>query len=220
MPHHLRPSGRRVSHRRLRRSPDDAGHDDTLIAEVQSVVRSIFACAALALLFASAAAHAQASTVILVRHAEKAAKPVDDPPLTNDGKARARDLAAAVADARVSTVIATQFVRTQATAKPAADAAGKTTIIVPATADPKAHADSVAAKVRAPRRAARCWSLDTATRFHSSSRHSAARKCRTSATPSMRTCSFWKCQAAVLRDSFADGTAFPIRWAATSARDR
>ena len=67
----------------------------------------------------------------------------------NDGQARAKDLAAAVADAHVSTVIATQFVRTQATAKPVADAAGKTTIIVPATADPKAHADSVAAKVRA-----------------------------------------------------------------------
>ena len=106
-------------------------------------------CATLALLLGSAAAHAQASTVILVRHAEKAAKPADDPPLTTDGKARAKDLAAAVADAHVSTVIATQFVRTQATAKPVADAVGKPTIVVPATADPKAHADSVAAKVRA-----------------------------------------------------------------------
>ena len=107
----------------------------------------VFACAAVVL--ASGVATAQASTVILVRHAEKAARPADDPPLTNDGQARAKDLAAAVADAHVSTVIATQFVRTQATAKPVADAAGKTTIIVPATADPKAHADSVAAKVRA-----------------------------------------------------------------------
>lgn len=109
----------------------------------------MFACATLALLLGSAAAQAQASTVILVRHAEKAAKPAEDPPLTNDGQARARDLAAAIADAHVSTVIATQFARTQATAKPVADAVGKTTVIVPATADPKAHADSVAAKVRA-----------------------------------------------------------------------
>jgi broad specificity phosphatase PhoE len=107
----------------------------------------VFACAAIVL--ASGVAAAQASTVILVRHAEKAARPADDPPLTNDGQARAKDLAAAVADAHVSTVIATQFIRTQATAKPVADAAGKTTIVVPATADPKAHADSVAAKVRA-----------------------------------------------------------------------
>jgi len=110
------------------------------------VRRAVYACAAL--VFVSSVAAAQASTVILVRHGEKAARPVDDPPLTNDGQARARDLAAAVADVHVSTVIATQFVRTQATAKPVADAAGKTTIIIPATADPKAHADSVAAKVR------------------------------------------------------------------------
>ena len=76
-----------------------------------------FASAALALLLASQTAHAQ-STVILVRHGEKAARPADDPPLTKDGERRARDLAATLADARVSMVIATQFVRSQETAKP------------------------------------------------------------------------------------------------------
>jgi phosphohistidine phosphatase SixA len=109
--------------------------------------RSIFASAALALSLATIV-QAQASTVIIVRHAEKAAKPADDPPLTNDGMARAKDLAAAVADAHVSMVIATQFARSQGTAKPVADAVGKPVVVVPATADPKAHADSVAAKVR------------------------------------------------------------------------
>ena len=107
-----------------------------------------FASAALALLFASQTAHAQATTVILVRHGEKAARPADDPPLTNDGERRARDLAATLADARVSMVIATQFVRSQETAKPVAVAAHQTVITVPATADPKAHAAAVAAKVR------------------------------------------------------------------------
>jgi broad specificity phosphatase PhoE len=109
---------------------------------------SVLASTALALLLVSGAAHAQPSTVILVRHAEKAAKPADDPPLTNDGERRARDLAATVADARVSMVIATQFLRSQATAKPVADAAHQTTVVVPATADPKAHAAAVAEKVR------------------------------------------------------------------------
>jgi broad specificity phosphatase PhoE len=110
--------------------------------------RSIFAAAALALVFASVAANAQPSTVILVRHAEKADKPADDPPLTNDGQGRARDLAKSLADARVSMVIATQFQRSQATAKPLADAARQTTVVVPATADPKAHAAAVAEKIR------------------------------------------------------------------------
>jgi phosphohistidine phosphatase SixA len=45
-------------------------------------------------------------------------------------------------------VIATQFQRSQATAKPVADAAHQTTVVVPATADPKAHAAAVAEKVR------------------------------------------------------------------------
>ena len=112
------------------------------------VGRSVFASAALALLFAAQTAHAQASTVILVRHGEKAAKPADDPPLTNDGERRARDLAATLADARVSMVIATQFKRSEATAKPVADAAHQTVVVVPATADPKAHAAAVAEKVR------------------------------------------------------------------------
>jgi len=101
-----------------------------------------------ATLIASGVAGAQPSTIIIVRHGEKATKPADDPPLTAAGKQRAKDLAAALAGANVATVISTQFQRSQATARPIADAIGKTTIVEPATSDPQVHAAAVAAKAR------------------------------------------------------------------------
>jgi broad specificity phosphatase PhoE len=104
--------------------------------------------AAVALVLSAVVAHAQPSTIILVRHAEKASLPADDPALSPAGQQRARDLASALADAHVSTVIATQFQRTQATARPIAEAVGQTTIVVPATSDPRGHAEAVAAKAR------------------------------------------------------------------------
>lgn len=104
--------------------------------------------AAVALLLSAVVVHAQPSTIILVRHAEKAALPADDPALSPAGQQRARDLASALTDAHVSTIIATQFQRTQATARPVAELVGQTTIVVPATSDPRGHADAVAAKAR------------------------------------------------------------------------
>jgi broad specificity phosphatase PhoE len=113
-------------------------------------IRSFFTAGApVALLLAIASvAYAQPSTIILVRHAEKATTPADDPMLSPAGQQRARDLAAALADAHVATIIATQFQRTQATARPLAEHAGQTTVIVPATSDVRAHAEAVAAKAR------------------------------------------------------------------------
>ena len=73
----------------------------------------------LAVLLAAPTALAQpATTVILVRHAEKAAAPADDPPLTPAGEARARALLEVARDAGVSAVVTTQFARTRATAQP------------------------------------------------------------------------------------------------------
>jgi broad specificity phosphatase PhoE len=94
---------------------------------------------------------AQASTtVIVVRHAEKAAEPAADPALTATGSARANALLDLVRDAGVQAVITTQFQRTRLTAAPVASALGLTTEIVDARAPQhaKAVADSVLMKHR------------------------------------------------------------------------
>jgi broad specificity phosphatase PhoE len=90
---------------------------------------------------------AQPSAVILVRHAEKAATPANDPLLTPAGTQRAADLAAALSDAHVSAIITTQLERTKATARPLADAAKITPVIVPASSDVAAHVNAVVAAV-------------------------------------------------------------------------
>jgi len=73
-------------------------------------------------------ADAPAMTV-LVRHADRATAPADDPPLTPAGMKRAEDLAAALHDTRFSAILATDFIRTRDTARPIASALG----IVPET---------------------------------------------------------------------------------------
>lgn len=102
-------------------------------------------------LLALAALHAagaqQAPTVaIIVRHAEKAAAPANDPPLTEAGTARAKALAAAVADANVQAVITTQLLRTRETARPLAESRGlsmETVQTGPAAEHAKAVADAI-----------------------------------------------------------------------------
>lgn len=72
------------------------------------------------------------TTVIFVRHAEKAVDPADDPGLTDAGKRRAAELARQLVDADVvpglgvDAVFSTPFRRTEETAKPVADALGLT----------------------------------------------------------------------------------------------
>lgn len=94
---------------------------------------------------AAAARAAGPTLVLLVRHAEKAAAPADDPPLTEAGATRARALQAALADAGVRRVIATPRRRTVDTARPLADALGLTPEIVPLAGD---HVKAVADAVR------------------------------------------------------------------------
>jgi broad specificity phosphatase PhoE len=59
-------------------------------------------------------------TVVLVRHAEKAAEPADDPPLTEAGRQRAALLARMASASGAQAVYATQFLRTQQTVEPLA----------------------------------------------------------------------------------------------------
>ena len=116
---------------------------------------SLAALALCAALTTPAAAPAQgraatpAPLVLVVRHAEKAAVPGDDPPLSAAGEARARDLAAALADAGVTAIVTTQWRRTGLTAAPLAAARRLTPTVVPtAGPDVAAHARAVAAAAR------------------------------------------------------------------------
>lgn len=92
-----------------------------------------------------AIAAAQPSTVIVVRHAERATEPANDPVLTEAGHQRARDLAAALTAAKVGSIVTTHLQRTQLTAKPLAETLGLTLIQV--RAGGRDHVDSVAATV-------------------------------------------------------------------------
>jgi phosphohistidine phosphatase SixA len=62
--------------------------------------------------------------LVLVRHADKAAQPADDPPLTAAGAKRAQDLAETLRTAGVTAIITTQLRRTRETAQPLATALG------------------------------------------------------------------------------------------------
>lgn len=61
------------------------------------------------------------TTIILVRHAEKASEGGSDPRLTPEGKLRAFTLAQVAGKADVAAIYATQYKRTKATARPLAD---------------------------------------------------------------------------------------------------
>ena len=110
--------------------------------------RVLLAICALAVAAAPASAQTAATTttVILVRHAEKASSPADDPPLNRAGEERARDLAQAVRDAGISAIITTQFARTRATSQPIATALGITPTVVAATNTK--HVQDVVAEIR------------------------------------------------------------------------
>lgn len=112
----------------------------------------VLAKVAVALGFAALAAlpaFAQAgTTVYLVRHAEKAAAPVDDPPLTDAGNARAGALVEALSGARIGAIISTPYLRTTSTARPLATATGVAVETVAVTGGVAAHAGAVADAVR------------------------------------------------------------------------
>ena len=63
-------------------------------------------------------------TIVLVRHAERAAEPSDDPGLSPAGEERAERLGAMLAGSGVTHLFASQFARTQRTLEPLAKATG------------------------------------------------------------------------------------------------
>jgi broad specificity phosphatase PhoE len=67
---------------------------------------------------------ASLTTVLIVRHAEKATEPADDPPLTDAGRERAATLSRIAASSGVSALYATQYLRTQQTVEALADKLG------------------------------------------------------------------------------------------------
>jgi broad specificity phosphatase PhoE len=83
------------------------------------------------------------TTVFLVRHAEKQVAAAGqqmmsptDPPLTDEGKARAKNLARLLSKAKINLIITSQFLRTKQTAEPLAEALGLTANVIPIAADP------------------------------------------------------------------------------------
>ena len=90
----------------------------------------------------SVPAQAQATTVILVRHAEKSS-PTGDAGLTPVGEQRARDLVSTLAGVKLAAVITTQYQRTRLTGEPVALAANLQLTVVPASRDLTAAASAV-----------------------------------------------------------------------------
>lgn len=87
---------------------------------------------AFATVFGSARLHAQIeptaraepTVVFLVRHAERAEDGTSDPPISEDGEARARLLAEMLRDVELTRIHTTDYRRTRATGRPTATAAG------------------------------------------------------------------------------------------------
>lgn len=90
--------------------------------------------------------------VILVRHAEKAATPANDPGLDSTGARRAAMLADVVRDARIGAVYVTQLARTRLTAEPVARMFGVAPMVVETSGGTATHVRTVADRVLAEQR--------------------------------------------------------------------
>ena len=103
---------------------------------------------ALALLAGTAASADAQASVILVRHAEKAAEGGTDPSLSALGQARAKALAVALADAHVTAIITTTLKRTFETAQVLAASRNITIEKIAIEGGTAAHVNAIAAAVR------------------------------------------------------------------------
>jgi broad specificity phosphatase PhoE len=90
---------------------------------------------------------AQASTIVFVRHAEKAAD-TGDPDLSTTGQARAEDLKTALATFPVQAIFVSEYRRTRQTADPTAAVLHVTPIAIAVHGDPGAQAAATAAALQ------------------------------------------------------------------------
>ncbi len=95
------------------------------------------------------AAQATPDLVVLVRHAEKATTPADDPALSPAGQQRAEALTQALEHAGITAIITTQFRRTRDTAQPLATRLHIEPLVVLARrGESAAHISEVVAAIR------------------------------------------------------------------------
>jgi 2,3-bisphosphoglycerate-dependent phosphoglycerate mutase len=73
---------------------------------------------AMCLLFISCTAFAQTTTIWVVRHAEKATTPGNDPDLSAEGKVRATELAKQLHSQKIAAIFTTPYKRTTQTGEP------------------------------------------------------------------------------------------------------
>jgi len=112
-------------------------------------LRSLCQSLWLLVLCAALPAAAAPAQVIVVRHAERAAEPRDDPGLSPEGLARAALLAELLAAADVRTILTTPYRRTRETAAALAQRLGlEPTVIATRPGDSAAHIAEVAAQAR------------------------------------------------------------------------
>jgi phosphohistidine phosphatase SixA len=127
--------------------PDDSTSAHQIMSPVKWLLLSLAAAVSIATPV-SVGAQSPATTVILVRHGEKAAEPGADPVLSAAGQARARALADSLRGVRVAAVLTTPFKRTNLTAAPSAMAAGIAPVVVPVSDGLAAYGKSVADMIR------------------------------------------------------------------------
>jgi broad specificity phosphatase PhoE len=112
------------------------------------IIRAVLALGITASMPATGSPQAPIRAVIVVRHAEKAPAPKEDPPLSPAGEARAQALLESLRDAGLTTIITTDQQRTRQTAAPLLAALHLKGEIVPRTEQPEADARVIGQAVR------------------------------------------------------------------------
>lgn len=92
-----------------------------MIMKKTSVIPILFKLFIVCLLLNNYNAFAQKTTIWIVRHAEKATSPADDPELTAEGRKRAEALAKALKHEKIAGIYSTNYKRTMQTARPTAE---------------------------------------------------------------------------------------------------